>query len=712
MSSSSKYILFLDDWRKHPKAIIHEETKNTSWLYHSDVYAALGVKNHFWHLALMDRDLVNVDPHDPGIDAIMATKIRTECIRNPQYFFREVLRIPNNSVEGYSSFTANRGNLAAIWCFFNNIDYLLIMIRQKGKSIVDDSEDIYVLIFGSNININKLTKDASLRKANVQRLKKIRDLLPSYLNLHDKQNDKDNEEEITCKANKTHIRFFVGQSNEDAANKTARGHTAPINRADEPPFTSFAHVSIPAMVTSGNTAREIARENDTFYCTSYTTTAGKIDTAPGEFMYRLKEDAFYFKETLYDCQDKKHAHKRIVANAPGGAVLVNITMGYKQLGHDARWVKRTILENRMSPEEADRDVFNRWTSGNVSHPLNQDLLSTISGSETDPLWYDTLENEFVVYWYVSKNELSTFGKNRKIIIGQDSSNAIGKDAMTMVFVDEWSGGTIASIKVSETNIHNYSEMIGKLMVENDFMILNPENRGQGQSVIDGVITILINNGINPIFRIYNTIVDSDDWDDVKSEWTIPPMLWNAKMQSQFKRSCGFTTSANGRHSRNALYMGTFTYAAEIAAYSMNDQRLIGEISTLQKKNDRIDHPLVGHDDMVVAWMLAHWMLMHSKNLSAYGISKPYHTQKRWVPSGTIVDDSPRNSYLTERQKVIKAQIDDLIELLSSIRCPYTSMAMERKIRMLNSSLGDTGPNLAQSIDELINKAKARRDGSD
>lgn len=80
-----------------------------------------------------------------GIDAIMATKIEQNVLaRNPQYFFREVLRIPNNSVEGYSSFTANRGNLAAIWCFFNNIDYLLIMIRQKGKSIVDDSEDIYV----------------------------------------------------------------------------------------------------------------------------------------------------------------------------------------------------------------------------------------------------------------------------------------------------------------------------------------------------------------------------------------------------------------------------------------------------------------------------------------------------------------------------------------------------------------------------------------
>ena len=703
-------ILFLDDWKNHPNAVIHEQTRNESWLFHFDVFRAFGISNYFWHLALLDTDLIGVDPRDPGLDPLMMAKIKTECIRNPWYYFREVHRVPDGSETG-ASFRANRGNLAAMWSFYNHVDYMLVMIRQAGKSVVDDSLDLHVAcIAGEGVVINKLTKDHKLRKSNVDRIKGMRDLLPSYLNIHDHRKDKDNQEEITFVANKNKINFFVGQASIENAQKVGRGHTAEINRDDEGPFTPNIGESLQSMLQSGSTKRDIAKARGSFYCTSYTTTAGKINTDSGKFMYRIKEDAMYFTENLYDCANEKHLHRRVVANAPGKGILVNITMGYLQLGHDDRWLKRKIVENRLEGEEIDRDLLNRWTAGNVSHPLPPELVNDISSSQMDPKYVQTTSEEYMIRWYKSKAEVARILGERKVVVGNDSSQAIGKDAMTLVFTDTWTAEVIGTACINETNVYMYIQMLGDLMIANPAMVLIPECKDQGRTLIDGVIHLLVSAGVNPISRIYNTIVDSDDWNETRYEWSAPVSSWTTEMHAKFKRCCGFITAGRGRHSRDALYTGTLKQAAELSAYSMNDERLIGEVLGLEKKDDRIDHPVLGHDDMVVAWMLTHWMLIHSKNLSAYGIERPYFKANSWVPDAKK-DTSPKNAFLNERDMAIKEEILSLVKKLESISCPYTTSAIIRMAKSKHQSLSANGRAKEDigSIDALISRAREVHD---
>lgn len=50
-------ILFLDDWKKYPRAIPHYSTKNESFLKMAQKLKVMGVDNHLFLLALHQPEL-------------------------------------------------------------------------------------------------------------------------------------------------------------------------------------------------------------------------------------------------------------------------------------------------------------------------------------------------------------------------------------------------------------------------------------------------------------------------------------------------------------------------------------------------------------------------------------------------------------------------------------------------------------------------------
>ena len=87
-------ILFKDDWVKYPGIMVDVQTPNRSWVRMAGVLKAMGVDNHQFILALHDRELQGVDPHDPDISEEQKLRIITEVAINPWYFFRECVRVP------------------------------------------------------------------------------------------------------------------------------------------------------------------------------------------------------------------------------------------------------------------------------------------------------------------------------------------------------------------------------------------------------------------------------------------------------------------------------------------------------------------------------------------------------------------------------------------------------------------------------------------
>ena len=114
-------ILFLKDWALYPTAIPDITTKNTSAIRFANILKTMGIKNHYFHLALVNRKLQGVDPFDPDLSQELKLLIANECKINPWYFFRECLRIPVEGGIGSKFLEFNRANISLFWCFFNHI---------------------------------------------------------------------------------------------------------------------------------------------------------------------------------------------------------------------------------------------------------------------------------------------------------------------------------------------------------------------------------------------------------------------------------------------------------------------------------------------------------------------------------------------------------------------------------------------------------------
>ena len=77
------------------ETVVIEETDNEDLKEYSQ---DSGIKNNKYMLTLLDKDLAYIDPHDPNLNTFMKSKVLRECKSNFWYFVREVVRIPDNSV--------------------------------------------------------------------------------------------------------------------------------------------------------------------------------------------------------------------------------------------------------------------------------------------------------------------------------------------------------------------------------------------------------------------------------------------------------------------------------------------------------------------------------------------------------------------------------------------------------------------------------------
>lgn len=701
-------ILFLSDWARYPTAIVHWKTTNKSFLRMAEIYRKMGVKNYAFHLALLQPELENVDPHAHDLDAETMSKIAIECYYNPWYYFRECVRVPPQGSAKPLQLKANRGNLALWWSFFAHIDPFLIQPRQTGKSLSTDALSEYlILIRCRNSRMNLLTKDDKLRTANIDRLKKLRMFLPAYLQATDRR-DSDNMHEILCSMYGNIYSTAVAQNSESGALNIGRGLTAPVAHIDEGPFISFIDVTVPAMLAAGTAAREEARLNAMPYGTLFTTTAGKKDSRSGKYMYELLHGGMVWAEALLDMPNEETLRNTIRANSKGRKPLVNITMSHRQLGYTDEWLLEALEASNAHGEEADRDFFNRWTSGGLSSPLPTEINELLRASEREPVWTEFSKYNYALRWYVAPEDIPR-RMSRKIALGMDTSDAIGRDAITMVLVDTENFELIAAANVSEANLILFTSWVADLMVKYENIVLIPERRGSGQTLIDMLLVRLPSEGIDPFRRIYNVIVDNSN--DYKDEYKIVQQdlkRRHATFYEQNKKYFGFVTSGTGKHSRMQLYSETLQRAARLGCNKCYDKPLIDEITGLVTKNGRLDHTESGHDDMVIAWLLTAWFLMSSKNLQFYGITNALSDAVEHRSGEKVkVSEDPIDEYENHRQKEIRNEIEQLLENMHTVEDDFVVMQIEHRLKVLDSRLRQRFDE-AKTIDALIADARATR----
>lgn len=702
-------ILFQKDWYRYPTAIVDTDCKNTSFIKLANIYKKLGLKNYYFHLALIDPRLKDIDPWSPNLTETEMAMVARETTINFWYFIRLIASQPSKGER--MPFLANRANISMFWCLLNNCRYFLIQPRQTGKSFSIDTFVTWVLAFSENNNLILVTKDSILRGENIRRLRGLLADLPWYLSPLSKL-DSNNSENITVKKRNNIYNSFISQSSEEAANKTARGGSNSFLVFDEFGFilhNRLAHSS--AVATMNNEGPRAIREGRVSSI-AYLTTAAKLDTEHGKYAYDMFNSFAEWREDYLDCIDKNDFEKQVRENSnprselekANGIYGVSANFSHRQLGYTDEWLVEAAARTGGSKDEILRDFYGVFTSGSESSPWTTMQSQMIKSSEEEPLSRDIGTHGIVVNWYYDKTTLEQIMATRPVIAGLDGSNAIGKDSMTITFVDATNLEVIGTANINKINLFKYATWLANLMVRFNKILLVPENRSSAQGIIDYLIETLPAHGIDPFKRIFSTVVQEKESNPKRFEnMDAHPSRMN--IANQYRPNFGYTTTGSGRYSRDNLYNETLYQAIDIVADKIKDHRLINELLGLVIKDGRIDHQEGKHDDQVISWLLACWFIFNGRNVHYYDINRGRFLSNV-VSAGEKLD--PKKLMQMKEQEVLKEKIKILYDELSGTDDYFEFIKLEKQIKLLESRLSNENReqlSLSSAIDELKENRK-------
>ena len=663
-------VLFAKDFNEQG-AICDTSTRNLSFVKMSLVLNQMGIMNNLFMLALHDRELKGRDPHNLNDDSIeLRQRVALEAKINPWFFLRECIRV-TASGSGGIPYILNRSNMAQAWTFYNSIDSFQVMPRQCGKSVgVMSIADHYLYVMGFNVIWGMFCKGIKLQNENVDRLKKLRDALPKYM-LYQSVRDTNNKEGIAYDALQTKLLTFVAQTDKQAAGDQARGQTHAVQNWDEIAFYDNIDLSFPVATAALNQGGEDARKVGLPSAKLLTTTAGDLDDKRGRWCYGQVCDSLRFTEKLYDCKDHDHLMDVIRTNSKN--LMVYIEYSYKQLGKSEEWFER--VTRGKDSATIQRDYLNRWTRGTSSSIFTKEMIAKFQTSRKDPVAVTNYET-LIIKWYDDPVRLKEDDglRLRPYVIGLDTSDNVGRDFTTMCMLDPYDMHVVATFKCNTTNLAFVARAVLRLLIDFPRAIFIPERNKIGVVFIDYIFAEMRRDVFDPLTRIYNKY-----YQEYTRETDISNLNYD---DGDVRKNFGFTTTKSST-SREFLYSTVLMTAMKLVGDRLNDASLIDEISGISMKNGRVDHSEKGHDDLLIAFLLAAYFILFGANHQLYGINPDEFLSSVNEQTGDNIDPD-----LKLQQKQMRVLLDDYRAKLKHSSNPIIRQALEREIQKLVTVVGD------------------------
>jgi hypothetical protein len=539
--------------------------------------------------------------------------VADECAENFWYFLREVYRVPPAAGTEPDPFRANRANISYFWLFFNHITTLLIQPRQTGKSLTYETKDVYLVDLKEvKYSISILVKDDKLRSSVSRKIIDKFDYLPPYLNMLTPKDVK-NKERITVKAFNNIIELFVGQRDPKLADNVGRGMTTPTADIDEFAYVPNIEITLPAMLASTVAAREKAEAEGISYGNSFFTTPGKLSTKEGRYAFKVYQEAFRWTEKLFDSKNREELMDYIIKNSNfRQQPIVLLEYNHRQLGFTDKWLLNRIETARAEGEDVEADFFNKWGVGSIKTPLTKKQMAIIEASKQKPKFTEVTGYGYIIRWYKDEFELEALKNYSYFVISVDPSEAIGGDDIGMIIRDAYTGEVIGAGNYNETLPTTFASFLYDLLNRFPNSVLMVERKSLGMAIIDSVAELLFNNRENPFLRMFNWIIN-----DVDAYIHQYPDILDNKLNDfytyiKFRKHFGFATSGSGITARSRLYGNVLKGAVDYTGDKVYDIDTINQLLSLTVRNNRVDHPEGGHDDLVIAWLISYWLLIEGK----------------------------------------------------------------------------------------------------
>lgn len=702
-------ILFQEDWDKYPSAIVDTETRNQEFVRLAALYRSMGVNADFI-LALHNPDLQGVDPFKVKT-LEEAEMVLDECCENFWYFIREIARDPAGSEDDPVVFIPNRGIISAYWLYFNHVPFVLIMIRQTGKSFGIDWLYTYLLNIGlTKSEISLLTKDERLRGRELERLKAMELTLPKYMKFR-KKIDAGNTEVLRVSRLGNTFKAYVPNKSVKIADQIGRGMTSANIGVDELAYVFNNFITVPVMLSASLAARELSRRKGEPYGTIFTTTSGKRDTPEGKYAYGLVAASAVFSEKFFNLKNREELYRTIeAASADGKTLRVNCTFNHRQLGKTDDWLRDRLRDSmNEDPIQIEADYLNLWPSGTLSTPFSKEVAASMrEGERLDYVTTIDGQDNYALRWYYPEDMLISLFRNSEHVMAIDPSDAIGRDSIGVVGMNIFTGAVVLAATIAKTNLIHFAMWLTDFLEANPKVTLVVERRGSGATILDYLLLYLPTRGIDPFRRLYNKAVQFADEEPQRYKEIQNPYGAKDNLYVKYKDLFGWATSGTGTTSRGDLYSKTLMMAARMGASLMHDRTLILQALGLVIKNGRVDHSDGEHDDMVIAWLLCYWFITLGRNLHHYGIN-----------SSAILRDNPtiksqrqvQDSYQTYLQDKAKADIERLTEQLENETDIYLIKRYEYELETSINKLSAEEQQII-SADDLIKRLREKRKGMD
>lgn len=613
-----------------------------------------GIRSNEFMLLLLDPDLARINPRDPYLSPQMKSRVLRECMYNPWYFLREICRIPTDGRSDGVAFILHRGNMAMLFCLMLNLNTSVILPRQTGKTQSALAWYMYLFNFGArSAEMSFLNKKFEDSKLNLNRIKAIRDLLPSYLKMDQvftldgaKLKGRNAAETLQHPINGNKIKTVPSARDKTSAASLMRGRTTSIVYIDEMAFIKHNKIIYLNMVPAWNTAANNAKMNNKPYGMLITTTPGMLATDEGQYSFNSRESATKFSEHWYDLS---YAEVRDIMNSNTNSSFVHIEYSYQQLGYSEEWFKELCIYMEKNWPDIRREVLLEWSASTENSPFHKEDLDTIRSLLRSPITSFMLFNRYTIYVYERVN------LKYPPIMGVDVSGGYQRDSSAITIIDSLSTRVAAEFNCNYISTNDLAAVIYEIVTK--FMptcVVNIErNGGYGASVISKLIT----TSIKP--NIFYTIKDK----------IVEERLLGAQFIKKTQKTKVF--GSDSTHEQRELLMNILRDRVEMHKDKIISKIIYDELCGLEiKKNGRIEHSTNTHDDQVFSWLWALYVYYEGGDLiNNWGIQRRVLKTDAELEEAIInIEDEVKNITLplsSSPDSMLDEMVDGQLQMLES-----------------------------------------------